>query len=73
MTTTEQRCELTDLITTQCAHCRGIDLSPELTIVRHVRAGRRRECATGCDQPINPRQRAAVTAAGQYLHEECAP
>jgi hypothetical protein len=45
----EIRCEITELITTQCAHCRGIpDPKPERTLGRPfvaAYAGKCRECA----------------------------
>lgn len=71
-TVAETRCPLTELIVEHCAHCRGFDDLPaefRIVWVGHLRVGR---SCDACHEPIRAGARAARTAAGDYLHAECA-
>lgn len=71
----EARCDRTDLLPSQCAHCRHLTLDPalrdlaEVQITRWVRAATDGTCPS-CGHETVPGDRIAVSATGRFC-ERC--
>ena len=80
----EERCEISDLLVSQCAHCRaggGLQSPAELTeasVLASVREhgplffAKHRGPCSGCDRGIWPDDTIRADGQGGYLHEDCA-
>lgn len=72
MTAGTARCDLTELYVSDCAHCRGVELPAEQDVVGAFIANFAGVCPD-CGDAVDPGDRIVRTAAGTYIHAECAP
>lgn len=69
----EERCERSDLLASQCAHCRGdvLESEPDFVVVARFPAKYAGVCAA-CGEPFEVEDRIGRTDDGDYVCEVCA-
>lgn len=70
----EKRCERTDLLESDCAHCRGFEMAAEFvsegTVGKPFVASYPGRCAA-CEERFNAGEQIISNGQGSYLCEEC--
>ncbi len=67
----EARCEKTDLLESQCSHCRGMDSLPTPRVITRFEAKYHSRCSL-CDAAIERGDSAAYDADNDVICHDCA-